>query len=877
MHPRYRLMAGLVLSCSFCLAETPAVRNGGFEEVSAESMPAGWQFYCANGCQGQMAVDSEIHAGGTRSFRLSSRSELSPHVYCGVMQAIPNVVPGTTYRFSLKARGEETGDCWFGGGPNWALRYTFPAETFDWTEFDIDWTCPEGVDTFEFRINVDSETDSLWIDDVSVAVVSDEDPAAAAAEAGEQALEIIAAQEARLPGVESLLAKTAQEGMPVLYPRADFETARMFMQFCRDDVANGRAIRALYVAREVRDLLDRAEREMRRGVDVPALVKESPITIRDGSFWATCSIGGQEREQPVFLTGYGHFNRVVDELPLLSRLGTNIIQIEIGPNSVVFEDGARTNAIEDRILPALDRARDNGARVCLLVSPHYFPAWAFEKWPELAVDNTGFLKVAIDAPQARDIYKRFLEVLIPLVKDHPALHSICLSNEPVSGRSHNDPFRLPLWHAYLARKFGDIAAFNARFKTTYAAFSDVPHPKMDFEENPALLYEGVRFNQASFAEWHAWMADVIHGIAPNLPCHAKVMLLPRDRGTVLWGTDPWDFAKLSQLNGNDCPFLQAPKGSPWVSNWDGQNMYYDLERSMKRVPIFNTENHIIPDREDAFVEPAHIYTAIWQGAIHGQGASTAWVWERSYDRKSDFDGSILHRPGCVAAMSRCGMDLMRCASTVAAIQNAAPRVALLYSHAATVWDNKYVTARTQAYQALNFCGIPIGFITDEQIAAGELSRYDCLVVTSAVHAARAAIDGTRAFQAGGGQVIAYGKDNLTADEYGDAVEPPAFSTVILPRRASARESLRDDFLSALNTRELGPAEEIHTPDGRMPYGVEWRCATFGGRRLINLVNFRRAPCEVVLPEGGWTDLISGQPLDNPVTLQADTPVLAAAE
>ena len=53
-----------------------------------------------------------------------------------------------------------------------------------------------------------------------------------------------------------------------------------------------------------------------------------------------------------------------------------------------------------------------------------------------------------------------------------------------------------------------------------------------------------------------------------------------------------------------------------------------------------------------------------------------------------------------------------------------------------------------------------------------------------------------------------------------------------------------------------------------------RTAKRDGRRIINLVNYRKADAQVNLPDGKWTDLVACAPLANPVTLKADTPVLA---
>jgi len=710
----------------------------------------------------------------------------------------------------------------------------------------------------------------FWIVPVLLAVTAWADTEGSS-EAGAQALERIAAQEGRIPALREQLTAAEKECIPVRYPQADLTIAERFCQYCRDDVANGRPERALEVAQEVEGLLDRAAAEMPDGVAVPVLEVGS-TQIEDGSFWGQCRFEGKEEQRPVFLTGYGHFGHVVEDIPMLARIGINVIQIEQGPRGVVLEDGGvSTEPIENWVLKALDRARDHGVLVCLLISPHYFPGWAFAKWPELRLETT-FLKNTVEAPQAREIYERYLRTLLPLIKGHPALHSICLSNEPVYEDAANDPWRLPLWRAYLERTHGTIEALNAAYGTAYGDFKAVPYPKLGFQEDLPLLYDAVRFNQERFAEFHAWMVGIIHEMAPELPCHAKVMPLVWGRDTVFWGTDPWDFAELSQINGNDCYFLPNTPKEPWQSYWQIQNRYYDIQRGMKRVPIFNTENHIIPDRCAQYVAPGHIYTALWQGAIHGQGASTTWAWARTYDAKSDFEGLILHRAACTAAMSRVALDLMRLSREVSALQNVPPRVAILYSNAALVHDSRSFGDPNRLYEALNFCGLPIAFVTDEQAAAGWLERYDALLVTGARNASRNAIEAARAYAGAGHPILAYGKNNLRADQYGRDVAPPPIAKQL--SAAKKGEALRDALLEALQGVAIQPECVLKTPAGTLPYGVEWRSVQHDGAALLNLVNLTREPIEIALPEGIWADLITRKTLQSPLTLQTNTPVLA---
>lgn len=407
---------------------------------------------------------------------------------------------------------------------------------------------------------------------------------------GEAVLQKIVVQEARLSAVEKLIADAKAAGVPVAYPTADFLIAKRFCQYGRDDVLNDRIPRAQEVAGEVAALLDRAEREARDGVEVPRIIPGS-VRITDGAFQANCTIGAKEGYRPVFFTGYGHGEPVIEDLPLLGEIGINVIQIEQGPEGVVNADGTvNTAPITDRLLPALNRARDHGAMVNLLVSPHYFPAWAYEKWPALKVEpgapgTQPFLKNSIEAPEAREIYSRFLRTLIPLVKDHPALHSICLSNEPIYDKHQSDPARVPFWHQYIEATHRDIGTPKALYETSHAAFGQVPETPLGFHEKPAALYDVVRFNQIRFSGWHRWMVDIIHEMAPNLECHAKAMPLVWDRDSVLWGTDPLEFSRLGRINGNDCYFVPNDAGSPWPSDWLIQGMFYDLQRSMARNPI----------------------------------------------------------------------------------------------------------------------------------------------------------------------------------------------------------------------------------------------------------------------------------------------------
>ncbi|WP_181592789.1 sugar-binding protein, partial [Paenibacillus sp. YN15] len=206
-----------------------------------------------------------------------------------------------------------------------------------------------------------------------------------------------------------------------------------------------------------------------------------------------------------------------------------------------------TGKIQSDIEQALTRAATHDVAVNLLISPHYFPAWALTKWPELNVANNGFIKFSLFQPMAQAIMEDYLRALIPAVKDYPSLHSITLTNESVY-QSNKDAYALPFWHSYLEELYGgDIGELNRVYQSGYAAFTEVPMPA-NVTASP-WSYDYVMFNNDYFSRWHEWMAGIIHELAPELAVHAKIMGDPR--GSLSWGVDIERFSEFSQINGND--------------------------------------------------------------------------------------------------------------------------------------------------------------------------------------------------------------------------------------------------------------------------------------------------------------------------------------
>ncbi len=367
------------------------------------------------------------------------------------------------------------------------------------------------ADDTVWRKTIESIYDGLDLDRlIDANIPSDErarETASLTAKAELELLRITESTDARLPEVETQLneldaqidAGRAKQ-TPMDYVRVKARVVRSFIQYARDDYAQGtfwhriRAERTVsYLENLVRDALQVAEAILHN----PALDKPVPryrtgrLAIRDGAF--------EQDGHPVYLSGVGHFGQVRRDVPILQEYGLNVIQIEIGPNSVVMEDGSVSlDGLQSSILDVLKQAEESNVAVCVLLSPHYFPGWAIEKHPELAEAGHGFQGYNIDHPVAREIIERFLRTVVPHITAYKSLNSFCLSNEPQY--ISRTEVSAKLFHAWLKERHTSIDRLNALYGTNYTGFEQVPQATRDDPDPPYI--DWCEFNQERFLDWH---------------------------------------------------------------------------------------------------------------------------------------------------------------------------------------------------------------------------------------------------------------------------------------------------------------------------------------------------------------------------------------
>ena len=686
---------------------------------------------------------------------------------------------------------------------------------------------------------------------------------------------------AKLPKLKAEINKVKSKGQDVSYPMVTYTVIENFIPYAAEDAQNNEVIRALAAIDNMEKMALRLDNELKKAISgkrkfasVPRWTGNKRPIVENGSFIGEVATPGKplEENRPIFFNGYGHFGQVVKDMEKWPNYGTNIIQIEIGPSSIFPAEGQVDMKPAEDLLPILDRAQKAGVGVCLLISPHYFPEWMMTKYPYLKKNRLGFQQYCTHAPEGQKLITDYIKILIPVIKDHPALNSICLSNEPVNPEEPCE-FATQEWHTWLAKHHQDVATLNSEWQTSYKSFDDVPLPNplsQNDRNGTSRWMEFVRFNQEFFAGWHKILADAVHSVAPNLPVHAKAMSWTFvNPGDAACGVDAYLFSKMSDINGNDSANMPMFEKGDFEENWQGNALTHDLQRSAKNAPVFNTENHLITDRETREVKAEHIRSTLWQAAIGGQCATAIWVWERAYDPKADTYGSIMHRPACAEAVGIANYDMNRAAWEITAIQRAPAQVQILQSTTADVLDGTpYASSLQNTYTALSFTGLKLGLIEERQLEDGILPTAPVLVIPYVKHLSEKAFQELRAYK---GQVVMIGGgDVLSCDEYNRPRTDKLSADRIDCCAMDPWRSLWKSVMAKLPKWNTRPQVQIVDTAGQPIWGVIWRGADVKNGAVVNICNERQDAVNIKLIKNGKpiqaVDVLTGEKLKGAIKM-----------
>ena len=507
---------------------------------------------------------------------------------------------------------------------------------------------------------------------------------------------------AAIEQVDGLLTRAKAQGVDVRYPTV----SRTVLQRYRSEVNAMYRDKDPFVAkRTAQFLLDCAARTKRdlqamiadpsKAIRMPA-VSLKGLKCREGTF--------HSGDRPVALAGVcgwfgpGHFAQ-------LAPMGYSALSIELGPRAMLPEEGKINPDGVKGIRAVMDAAARHNIVCDLLVSPHYFPGWARKKWP--GTDATGwrqktnnFMPWTITDPHFREIIAKHLSVLIPLVREHPALISYDLINEA--------------WYRL-------IPDFSAEQWTAYRK----EHRKMG--EWQALS----RMGTENVTEFLRWYIGELHKHDTSHPAHIKTI----DTVDVL-SVDREAVGEVLTANGMDA----MPSWPDWTGRLGADFAWpflrHDFHRSLQPdQPIMDGEYHI--SGGTYATPPEYFRAALWGLALHGRDMSACWV----YDRVDDV--SVYWHPQGVEELGRAALDFVRLGPEIHAFQRQRGPIAMYYGG----------TKTGDAYRACLFQDLDVGVVTDKTVQAGRLADYKVLVVPFGMRIGKDLRQRMEAFRKAGGRVI----------------------------------------------------------------------------------------------------------------------------
>lgn len=802
-------------------------------------VPSGWGLTAVNGA---VASALPVHDAHTDQWamKMTDRTPQQPNVY-GMLESqdVIALKAGEPYTLSLWSKSQNPGGASMTLNAAWTARLPIAGTGGQWKRFSQTFTPGPADLAFKPRVLIESVGEFV-IDDVCLVEGT----------TAEQGKNLISNGSFELSWNEQRVSREL--------PDMEEMTNRLARQLSQAEAGQ-----------LTFPQVPRWDGSQRPSIEGPSFV--GPVRIGDK---------GSEIQRPIFFVGYGHFDQVRDDIENFPGYGINIVQhAEFGPSAVYPSENQTDDSAITRLSDELDRAAKAGVAVDWLLSPHYVPEWLFAKYPALRKPRADFFPFSVYAPQPRDVIRRFVHEVVARIKDKPALLSICLSNEPINCEEP-DALSTAAWRQWLKARHGDIATLNARWGTTYASFDQIPQPNplnRSAEPRPGGAWcDFCRWNDEYFADFHRMLADAVHEVAPRIPVHIKVTT-PH-----LWqaseartGDDAALFGRFTQINGNDSINLWSfdsraahsiERGdSEFAQGWRENAIGYELERSVHDAPVFNSENHLIFDREPRYVPPAHVRAALWMGAIHGQSATTIWVWEREKSNpQGDFAGDFIERPSCAEAVGIVCHDLNRVAPQITALQNAPPDVLILQSNTAAVWDGaRYDSALLKTFTALSFTGLKTGFLAESELENIVALSAPVLIIPDDLHISDKAFAALASFK---GKVIfasAGASDLLRRNEYDQprAARLPQDKMLAPLELPKTWQALVPLLRARLSQAGLTPAVQVVNVGREPQSSVQWQLARTPQGLVVNLYNAGHDTSTVTIdPPAAATDLLTGETL-----------------
>ncbi|MHB1457088.1 MAG: beta-galactosidase [Armatimonadota bacterium] len=839
--------------------------NSTFEGASTNGVPAGWNLVISSPKVKLIpTVSTDSSRSGNKCLKLESNYVNEDQVY-GLMKTDIACEPMTEYQFAFYVRSDSNdGSCWFGGGRGWNWINWIPLGTYSWRRLDAYYRTGQNETSFPFFIKAVGNS-TIYVDDIKISRMGpSSDPTIRPAYqmwSNDRLQSSFSDIKLETPALRKRLEALKASGAHTDYAQIKLSMIEAFIPNVDKKINDSNLQLACTVMLDEMGLLLSSLKN-----DIAALTKNpkcvpAAYRYRTGKFSTNgyTQIAdvynpstGKTTSRPAILNGFGHFFTVTDEMQYWQDRGCNFLQFQQGPDCVIPNPDSTLSVDATAIngvISKLESAAQHNIGATFLISPQYLPSRAGGPYWG---DNTSVWAY----------YETYLAAVLPKIKNIPSLHSITLSNEPHSYAEPTDELLQNTWHQYLAKKYSNIAALNAVYGgTDYVSFSTVPMPSSDkvlpgdytHNERP-WIFDWVRCNEERFTAWHQRMADLVHKYAPNIPVHSKIIGGAIMGGPLADGIDPEMIASFS----NYCGFDEV----------GGVRIIYDLFSSFLKAPAINSENHLItPDITYDILDGQRLYSDLFTQAMHGQTASAAWVYEPNFDEL--YTNTFTMRPAGMEAIARCGMDLMRIAPAMAAIQDTPRKVAIIYSPASLWYNDSHHPTWRSTWSAIFNTGLRVRFLSEKQLQAGRFDDVKVLILPEAMVVEPGTIEGIRKFVKTGGKVISIGH-NL---EYTLGWVPISDSKV-RPLIWKRMDKVGADWEKQLSkwVNQAGVKADVKLTSSSHPTlaGIHWLSGNLNGKKVVSIANTSGKTVDISISSpkviSAW-DMIQDKKIELPVKLK----------
>lgn len=521
-----------------------------------------------------------------------------------------------------------------------------------------------------------------------------------------------------------------------------------------------------------------------------------------------------------------------------------------------------------------------------------------------------FTDYDIDNPSVRGwlgtLFDDMVQPNIDIIGDNARVYM--LANEPTfgfrEGGAHSEDglstFTFSKYEAWLAEKYGTIAALNAVYGTEFAEFTELSAAyamplALELQGGP-VWYDWNKFNMSRVNDWFTFLHNTAHGADPQAKTHIKVLGERAIHGA--YADEGYDFeyiAKLVDIPGSDNQM--NPADAEWdvrldqswreryQMEWRKQAIMLDFNKSIApNKPFYDSEWHSLSGARwrDFHMTKEYVRAAFWLAATQGMDSTTSWVWNRradgSVDLRADFVGTSSNQPIQLDAYGRSWKEINAHGEVFMNLAPVERAFMVYYNKDSHIQDNTYTAEMSNVHEALKVTNLPVGFTTPTELANIDKTKQT-VVVPPTEFISDADLAALMQFSQNGGRVVVvsstgnFSKTEVGADRAAATAEGLSTYAVVDLDEVFTMATAFNSALASV-APEMSAGVEVTDAGGNVAFGVlvEQLDDTETGDTYVSLINVGLQPLTVDLTIYGQapdvvTDVITSQEASSELLLE----------